>query len=565
MLSTSPFTPLNAGPVSLEFDPRLGCLRYFRAGGTEFLRGIYAVVRDQFWGTAPTQISVTHQDIREDSFNLEVNAICQAGEVDFSWTGRLWGTAQGEVGFDFTGVSASQFLRNRIGLCLLHPIPASSDNAFSVQTPDGTWNPGAFPPPHAISPWQPATDICGLRFSTPREGGAVEIEFQHEHFEMEDQRNWGDHSFKTYCTPQHRPRPVQVHDGDVIRQTTIVRLLHPPAAVAEAQTIFTRQADKPRPKLGLVAATDEHLISAPVLNSLRAMNLDHLRLHLRLRQTDWRVKLERTQAAAKALGCDYHLAAFFTDDAEPELLALKEACAGQPPALWLIFHERKGRTPQPLIELAQEILGEPHPLAAGSDSSFCEINRDRPPAEATWLPAWPSQPQSHLTDNETLAENFPAQLDALRSLAEFCPRPGVIGPITVRKRFANDAWFKGIIKEWTDLPPDPRQEGDSGAAWMLGSLAWLCRADNAYSLTYFATHGPSGVLHADGSRKPAGEMLCLIGSSASLASMASPDPLALSALGLADGSALVVNHSAVEQTVAGQIIRPWSVGRIFNF
>jgi hypothetical protein len=31
---------------------------------------------------------------------------------------------------------------------------------------------------------------------------------------MEDQRNWLDASFKTYSTPQERPKPVAVASGD---------------------------------------------------------------------------------------------------------------------------------------------------------------------------------------------------------------------------------------------------------------------------------------------------------------------------------------------------------------
>ena len=35
---------------------------------------------------------------------------------------------------------------------------------------------------------------------------------------MEDQRNWTDASFKTYCTPLARPFPVPVQAGDRVDQ-----------------------------------------------------------------------------------------------------------------------------------------------------------------------------------------------------------------------------------------------------------------------------------------------------------------------------------------------------------
>ena len=39
------------------------------------------------------------------------------------------------------------------------------------------------------------------------------VRFHGEVFESEDQRNWGDYSFKTYSTPQARPKPVAVAPG----------------------------------------------------------------------------------------------------------------------------------------------------------------------------------------------------------------------------------------------------------------------------------------------------------------------------------------------------------------
>ena len=42
-------------------------------------------------------------------------------------------------------------------------------------------------------------DICGLKHS--RDGATVDIVFGGEIFEMEDQRNWSDASYKTYCVP----------------------------------------------------------------------------------------------------------------------------------------------------------------------------------------------------------------------------------------------------------------------------------------------------------------------------------------------------------------------------
>jgi hypothetical protein len=41
----------------------------------------------------------------------------------------------------------------------------------------------------------------------------VRFDFEGDLFEMEDQRNWTDASFKTYCTPFALPWPKEAHPG----------------------------------------------------------------------------------------------------------------------------------------------------------------------------------------------------------------------------------------------------------------------------------------------------------------------------------------------------------------
>ena len=43
-------------------------------------------------------------------------------------------------------------------------------------------------------------------------------------FETEDQRNWTDASFKTYCTPLGLPFPVEIKKGDVVEQSITIGL-----------------------------------------------------------------------------------------------------------------------------------------------------------------------------------------------------------------------------------------------------------------------------------------------------------------------------------------------------
>ena len=76
--------------------------------------------------------------------------------------------------------------------------------------------------PRLVSPAQPVRDIAGLAHTV--HGVDVDIAFRGEVFEMEDQRNWTDASYKTYCRPLALPRPYTVAAGERVEQDVTVRL-----------------------------------------------------------------------------------------------------------------------------------------------------------------------------------------------------------------------------------------------------------------------------------------------------------------------------------------------------
>jgi hypothetical protein len=54
--------------------------------------------------------------------------------------------------------------------------------------------------------------------------GRTELSFDGDLFELEDQRNWGDASFKTYCTPLLLGFPHQARKGVGIMQSVTIRV-----------------------------------------------------------------------------------------------------------------------------------------------------------------------------------------------------------------------------------------------------------------------------------------------------------------------------------------------------
>jgi hypothetical protein len=98
-----------------------GGLRYIRFGESEVLRRVYIALRDQNWHTLLLQISNLRQNISGDSFSIEFDAESRQGGVDFFWKGTIHGDADGTVAFTMNGEARSTFMRNRLGLCVLHP------------------------------------------------------------------------------------------------------------------------------------------------------------------------------------------------------------------------------------------------------------------------------------------------------------------------------------------------------------------------------------------------------------------------------------------------------------
>ena len=60
-------------------------------------------------------------------------------------------------------------------------------------------------------------------------GGTVEVRMDGDAFEMEDQRNWTDASYKTYCTPLAAPFPVTIEQGETVRQSVTIGVRGAPA------------------------------------------------------------------------------------------------------------------------------------------------------------------------------------------------------------------------------------------------------------------------------------------------------------------------------------------------
>ncbi|MCB1281700.1 MAG: hypothetical protein KDB18_09265, partial [Salinibacterium sp.] len=167
-------------------------LRNIRYRGTEVIRGIEFVGRDANWGTLPP--NVLNLDLAAEHFNIDGTFHFEEAQVPWSACANL-----SDSGLSIAGrcEAPAPVSTNRTGFVLLHPLTCIGQ-PFEIEHPDGTTTSAHFP--ELIRPDQPAFNIRALRYA-PAEGLELEIRFDGDVFEMEDQRNWLDASFKTYCRP----------------------------------------------------------------------------------------------------------------------------------------------------------------------------------------------------------------------------------------------------------------------------------------------------------------------------------------------------------------------------
>jgi D-apionolactonase len=502
----------------MVFDPSTAFLRYVRLRDREILRGIFGAVRNRNWDTVGPDVE--HVQVREESngFTVTFEALCCDGDVDFAWRGEVTGASDGSVRYRFEGEARAPFMRNRIGLCVLHPVRECAGQPCRVGHVDGRVTEGAFP--LLIAPHQPFKAIRSISHEVEPGLRAV-VAFEGDVFEMEDQRNWTDGSFKTYSTPLHLPFPVRIEPGMHIRQSVRLELEEAAGGRLE-RTRWSAAGRRPAPAsahvridwAGRRIGTPIGFGTAAELGdtaqlSLAALQPDHIRVDLQLSSSAWRDRMHEAARVARRAGARLHPAIFLTDAGEQELEAVRDEVAAHllPIGLWLVFHSSEKVASPRWVELARRVLGDAAPLAAGTNAYFAELNRNRPPADMSALPCFSINPQVHAFDDRSLIETLEVQRSTVETARSFCPRPVVISPITLRPRFNPNATDAG-----THAPPesDPRQSTAFGAVWTLGTLARLATSPDVHSLTFFETSGPRGVMDGDGRLYPMGHVFAAL-------------------------------------------------------
>jgi hypothetical protein len=491
---------VRAGSLSMIYEN--GNLRRIKSGNNEVLRMIYPSVRGKGWLTYYPVITDEKFEINPDSFRISYESI-YTGEINFRAHFLIEGFADNTVVFSMDGEAISDFEKNRIGFCVLHPAECAGKSCTIGHT-NGEEEATMFP--RFISPRQPFTDIRNMNWE--KNGNNFSLDFYGDVFETEDHRNWTDASYKTYCTPLGIPYPVRLKSGEKISQKVVFKMNGTPLPGKNEYTGITVKVfpenSKPVPMIGISRSSRRKEITENEMQVIRNLKFDHYRADLHLFNARWKDTGALAAAEAGKIGCPLELAVFIDDKFHEQITGLLSWIVETKPeiAALNIFHKDHRTTPAPIINEIGSMIKAVLPdikAGAGTNANFAQVNRDRPSSPYMDNVCYSIHPQEHAGDNLTLVENLQAQASTVESAKNFSGGRGIwVSPVNIQRRFnANTENFEQPAVN-DSCPPqiDNRLLSLFGACWIAGSLKYICES-GATGVTYLETVGERGIFQGD--------------------------------------------------------------------
>lgn len=498
-----------AGPLVVGYEN--GFLRRITYGESEIIRMIYFALRDRNWNTLNSRIENEIITVSPEAFEISYDLVhLDGGVAVMEWKGHIKGNKDGSVFFEIRGTAKENFKKNRAGFCVLHPLETIG-HACTLVHPDGTQTTRAFP--EKVAAENPFKNIQSM--SWDRAGIPFSLQFEGDVFETEDQRNWGDASFKTFCTPLDKPFPVELKKGETVFQRITFKptaALQPAMAKSPTVRLQDGSSENRLPSLGIAASSETSAFPENSIRLLREIRFRHYRIEVQPAVENWVTRFSEAYEAGYALGIPLEIALHLTGNFREELESFVVLCQQNKVRLRkvLLLQANALVTSQESIDeiprLKTALPGVQ--FGAGTNHNFNEINKNHFKADGTDFISFAVDPQEHAFDNLTILENTGALGDLVKSAKAIygAEMPVHISPLALRKRFNPYATNPADIHIEESLKADPRQKEVFGAVWTVGSICNLT-AGGASAVTFFQTIGHQGILSHSGEPYPVYEVL----------------------------------------------------------
>ena len=483
--------------------------------GAEIARGITYFLRDADWATPLPTTSVS---IAGNRRGARIEGEIDTGPIRFTHATTLEADPQGVLRIVTEGRALSAFKSNRVGLTILHPVPDCAGVDVTVTHYDGAKEETRFP--QLISPSQPVFDIRAMAYRLT-DSENVEIAFSsirpdgtQQAFEMEDQRNWGDASYKTYVGSLRDPWPFDVLEGDVFAQEITITVKPCGAEAGYAAPSETVQSvDHFRvPEIGIAVPLDGATEALANIKRFGTFKPGYVSAYLRsdaLKPEE----LEALGQISETLGC--RLSVELEVHGEPaETLASVSKQFGAAaldvhsilacPEPYLHSYQPDAEWPDvmPLDEFYALVRGHfPHArVGGGMLTYFTELNRKWPPAAPIDYVGHAYSPIIHAADDETVLQNIATLPFIAATIAGHLPgMPYEI--ISARLSMRQNPYGAAPQpnpdgKRIAMAIADPREKGQFGALWML-EIAETVASTHAGALCLGALSGEASIYDAD--------------------------------------------------------------------
>jgi hypothetical protein len=514
---------LSAGLLSVEVEG--SAVRYVRYAGHEAIRGIDYLVRDSSWRTPPAKLTPVKREETGDRFLLELDGIVQQDDIDYRFRLAIEGHADGRLEVRADAEAHSGFDTNRTGFVVLHPIIGVAGKPVTVTRKDGSEVQAHFP--DLISPDQPILDIralrhevapglfvtCRMEASLPRDPETI--------YEMEDQRNWTDASYKTYVCSLLDPWPFRIEKGEKITQRIALSFegSAAPSAGAGEGAAIVRFGDGDGglvPEIGL-GLMPEH---RGAVDAARRLRPQFLTVYAESDAPDLVAVLRDYAALAADLGAAVQLELVLPAGKSPgpELETAARACAvaGLKPVRVIVCPAPYLKSTQPVgpwpevVDLAhiynraRQAFPEAK-ILGGMPSYFTELNRKRPPVATIDGVTCTTTPIVHAADDTSVMETMEALPAVVASMAAIARgKPLHLGPSSIGMRhnpYGAATAPNPKRQRIAMAEDDPRQAGLFAAAWAVGYAAAVAATEVA-TLAVNHLAGPQGVAAAVGRPHP---------------------------------------------------------------
>jgi hypothetical protein len=513
---------------------RLGPIAF---DGHELWHGVDFLYRDPDWGT-PTHIvdRIEHRQT-VDGFRVRIEGHVSV-EVALAFVICIE-VSELHLRYEATAVASTDLVTNRTGLVLLHPL-AACGRRLEVGHTDGRISTSTFPT--LVAPWPPFTLVRAIRHEYAN-GAWATCRFEGGDFEVEDQRNNADASFKTYFRSNQMPRPYTLRAGAPLRQLVELHVDSSPSRPVHRSsapvTLRVGASAGPLPAVGtMISATDAQ--TAPSVRSA----LKHLApamLHLVLDDPDAGIDVDGLrQLLDGAGGCGLHLSigSVTPAAADAQLGRIARALLGG--AIVPVAVAAFPSTP-PVLQAAR--LAFPgSAVGGGTPHFFTQLNRIEDLGTPDFL-CFSTASVVHGADDEDVMQGLQSLSAMVRTLrASHGQLPVHVGPSSIGARRsplgtqpASDGTRRLALAR-----RDPRTAALYGAAWALGYVAQFAQA-GVQAITLFDLQGAAALVRGE-TTTPSYEILRRVGRAArrSEVSVSAPEAVAALALDGSHGSELLI-------------------------